>query len=201
MGNWSCSQYISPPVSPFSLLVLPLVSVFYLDPYNSSTAKALLHLWDPGLTLPTSWHIHPVFNESTLHPYRPPKFASQEKELPPPPMLVGGALEYEVETILDSRLCHGKLEYLVKWEGYPSEDNTWEPEGNLTNALPFIQEFHKKHPSAPRHLGVQLSFVSIPSPLTDVAVSPLNWWEGKFCGKNSHVDMTQKGGNVTNVTV
>ena len=42
---------------------IPLVSVFYLDPYNSSTAKALLHLWDPGLTL---------LHQLRVAPFHPP---------------------------------------------------------------------------------------------------------------------------------
>ena len=26
---------------------------------------------------------------------------------------------------------HGKVEYLIKWEGYPDSENTWEPQANL----------------------------------------------------------------------
>jgi len=39
-------------------------------------------------------------------------------------------IEYVVEAILDKRLIRGKWEYLIKWEGYSDEDNTWEPEEN-----------------------------------------------------------------------
>ena len=38
---------------------------------------------------------------------------------------------YEVETILDHRMKGIKKEYLVKWKGFSSKDNTWEPESNF----------------------------------------------------------------------
>ena len=82
------------------------------------------------LQLPPQWCIYQVFNESVLLPYHPPLFPSQKGELPPPPELVDEELEYEAEKILDSRLHRGKLQYLVKWKGYPNEENTWEPENN-----------------------------------------------------------------------
>ena len=41
--------------------------------------------------------------------------------------------EYKVEEILDSEEQElGGIKYLVKWVGYPPEDNTWEPIKNLT---------------------------------------------------------------------
>jgi len=39
--------------------------------------------------------------------------------------------EYSVEKILDKRTKGGKVEYLIKWEGYPDSENTWEPQDNL----------------------------------------------------------------------
>ncbi|BAM41601.1 uncharacterized protein TOT_030000955 [Theileria orientalis strain Shintoku] len=48
--------------------------------------------------------------------------------------------EFEVEDILDFKYVKGKPRYLIKWKGYPPEDNTWEPEENMTN----ISDFTKK---------------------------------------------------------
>ncbi|EDW13952.1 heterochromatin protein 1 [Drosophila mojavensis] len=35
-------------------------------------------------------------------------------------------MEYIVEKILDRRIHLGELEYFVKWQNFPDEDNTWE---------------------------------------------------------------------------
>lgn len=35
---------------------------------------------------------------------------------------------YEVENIVNVRIRKGKKEYEVKWKGYDSAENTWEPE-------------------------------------------------------------------------
>ena len=42
---------------------------------------------------------------------------------------------FEVEKVLKGRYKNGKLEYLVKWQIYPSSANTWEPEHNLNEVL------------------------------------------------------------------
>ena len=49
--------------------------------------------------------------------------------------------EYEVEKIIDKRYINGKLEYKIKWVGYPMSECTWEPVRNLANVKPMIKEF------------------------------------------------------------
>ncbi|XP_022084680.1 chromobox protein homolog 1-like [Acanthaster planci] len=39
--------------------------------------------------------------------------------------------EYQVEKVLGKRIKGGQVEYLLKWKGYPDDQNTWEPETNL----------------------------------------------------------------------
>lgn len=39
--------------------------------------------------------------------------------------------QYLVEEVLDKRVRGGKVEYLLKWEGYSPKYNSWEPEENL----------------------------------------------------------------------
>lgn len=48
---------------------------------------------------------------------------------------------YEVECILDRRYVSSprRVEYLVKWLGYPDEANTWEPEENLQGNMALVE--------------------------------------------------------------
>lgn len=51
-------------------------------------------------------------------------------------------LYFEVENIVDKRYnVSGLSEYLVKWKGYPSSQNTWEPKKNLKKFIKMIKEF------------------------------------------------------------
>jgi hypothetical protein len=49
--------------------------------------------------------------------------------------------EYEVEQILDDKRVSGKLYYLVKWKGYDTLENTWEPIENLTGCHQLVQQY------------------------------------------------------------
>jgi Chromo (CHRromatin Organisation MOdifier) domain len=46
----------------------------------------------------------------------------------PPPDLIDGEEEYEVEQICSHQRwgCHKTPQYLIMWKGYPESDNTWE---------------------------------------------------------------------------
>ena len=96
------------------------------------------------LKLPKSWTIYPVFNETLLRPHIGPKFPGQDIYDRPPPDLIDEQEEFDVEEILDTRIRRKRREYLVKWKGYGSEDNTWEPEKNLEHSPLAIVNFHKR---------------------------------------------------------
>lgn len=50
-----------------------------------------------------------------------------------------------VDEIIDQRIRNGKLQYFVKWQGYPDpEDNTWEPAENLSSCPTVVEAFETK---------------------------------------------------------
>ena len=106
--------------------------------------------------------IHPVVNISQVKPYK--EHLESQPTFKPGPVQVteDREIEYEVETIIDSRWKRNHLEYLVHWKGYSEEDCTWEPKGNLSNALDAIKDFHRSKPNSPRSLNMsQADFYSL----------------------------------------
>src|ERR1700677_5095486 len=103
------------------------------------------------LKLPSSMKIHPVFTRSKLRLYSPPTIPGQSIT-PQGPVIIEGEECYNIEAILNSKLTRGKLFYLVKWEGWSTEHNTWEPKSHLDGSRKFVEKFHQEHPSAPRRI-------------------------------------------------
>ncbi|KAF8747082.1 Chromo (CHRromatin Organization MOdifier) domain [Rhizoctonia solani] len=62
----------------------------------------------------------------------------------PPPVTVDGEEEYKVEGITDMENRNGKWFFRVKWKGYGSEENTWEPRENLKNAEKILKKFERE---------------------------------------------------------
>src|SRR5258708_27386691 len=63
----------------------------------------------------------------------------------PPPDLIEGEQEWEVEQILDTRRYRSQLQFLIKWKGYSGAHNSWEPEKNL-NATDLVKEYYLHNP-------------------------------------------------------
>ncbi|KIK13027.1 hypothetical protein PISMIDRAFT_18283 [Pisolithus microcarpus 441] len=104
------------------------------------------------LCLPKTLRIHPVVNVSWVKLYRGPL---EGQKVTRPGQVVGVEdrdEEFKVEYIVDSRLKHNRLEFLVHWRGYGDEDHTWEPELNLKGSPDVLRDFYKSHPLAPRKL-------------------------------------------------
>jgi len=96
------------------------------------------------LRLPPQWTIHPIFHTFLLTPYVKTNEHGANYMWPPPDMIEGEE-QYEVEAIRAHRWQNNKLRYLIKWKGYPESDNTWEPVGNI-QALLLTREYHEAHP-------------------------------------------------------
>jgi len=93
------------------------------------------------LNLPPSMKIHLVVHVSSPEPYYEDKFGREQL---PPPITVDNEEEYEVEEILDKRKHYRKIQYLVKWKGYPLSESSWEPESNI-NCPELLKEFKSKN--------------------------------------------------------
>ena len=126
------------------------------------------------LTLPEQWKIHPVFHVDLLTPYKETTFHGTNYTRPPPD-LINDEEEYEVEQILDARVRgrNRKVQYLVKWVGYPDSDNQWLDAEQLT-ADEAIKEFKKRRPHAIMHIRraetgnplIDFPLMSSPTPST-----------------------------------
>ena len=97
---------------------------------------------------PTFKERHNVFPVSMLEPYRTSTIPGRHQS-PPPPEMVQGEEEYEVEDIVDSKKRRGIIHYLVKWKGYPPEEMTWETYDTLEGALESVLRFHRRYKSKP----------------------------------------------------
>jgi hypothetical protein len=104
------------------------------------------------LELPTQWSIHPVFHIDLLTPYKEtimhgPNFTR------PAPELIDGEEEYSMEKILDSQHFgrRRRLQYLVKWEGYPDAENMWVDKDDVF-ADDKVREFKASNPDSATHI-------------------------------------------------
>ena len=85
------------------------------------------------------WSIS-VFHAALLTPYvETPQHGPSFSE--PPPEIVEGEEEYEIEAIIAHRNKGKRRQYLVKWLGYPSSENQWLPEKELLNAPDILQQY------------------------------------------------------------
>ena len=94
--------------------------------------------------LPSTWKIHDIFHASLLSSYKEteahgPNFSKL------PPDLISTEEEYEVEWIVSHHGTSGCCKYLTTWKGYPSSENTWEPESNLRHASEVLSNYKLAH--------------------------------------------------------
>ncbi|MFZ3192018.1 MAG: DDE-type integrase/transposase/recombinase, partial [Moraxellaceae bacterium] len=115
----------------------------YIGPF---TVKRVVGNNAYELDLPIQLQIHPVINISRLKVYRDGMESFPSRPLPssrPPPDVVeaDGTSLWDVESILARRGRGSRLQYLVRWKGYPLWEASWEPLRHLTSAAEAITEF------------------------------------------------------------
>lgn len=52
--------------------------------------------------------------------------------------------------LMDYIFAHAQIEYCVKWKGFPTAQNTWEPESHLTGCAHLLENFKKQSGRQPQ---------------------------------------------------
>ena len=69
-----------------------------------------------------------------------------------------GEQQYVVEKILDEMLDEtGELQYNIRWEGYDSSGDTWEPFDNIKQCTDIIATWEATKAARAKKSGIQLS--------------------------------------------
>jgi hypothetical protein len=96
------------------------------------------------LDLPATMDCHPTFGVSLLEKHKP---GHHDQPQDPPPRIEIDSHGYErfiPERILDAKFENNDYFYLIKWEGYSDEHNTWEPIRSVRH-LRIFQQFKRQH--------------------------------------------------------
>ena len=96
------------------------------------------------LQLSGTWRIHPVFHAILLSPYLETTVHGLNYTRPPPD-LIEGEEQYEVEAIQGHKRWGRGYQYLVKWVNYPMSDNTWQSAEDLKDAPEILSEYQHSH--------------------------------------------------------
>jgi hypothetical protein len=105
------------------------------------------------LELPPKWKVHPVMHVAVLKRYHSPAIAEREILTKPEPEILEGDEVWEVEEILDKRIRYNKVEYLIKWFGFDTCNNTWEKLKNLVNCEKAIAAYENSQKSKMYKVG------------------------------------------------
>ena len=122
------------------------------------------------LALPPHWKIHDIFHMSLLTPYHETRTHGPNL-LEPPPDVIDGEPEWEVEEIIGVRTFGRRREkqYRVKWKGYNAAHDSWEPASNV-HAPDLIEKFHKRQRRSNK--GTTMSDEDLPTRISLIAMNP-----------------------------
>src|SRR6266478_3624037 len=114
------------------------------------------------------WKIHNIFHVSLLTPYKETEEHGPNYHKPPPD-IIEGELEWEVEQIMGARRSgqSRQLQYQVRWTGYSDAHDTWETADDV-HAPQLAAEFWKGNQA----LAQQLAYK--PTPLNEEKANSLS---------------------------
>ena len=129
-----------------------------------------------------------MFHINLLTPYRETITHGPNYQHPPPD-LVNNEEEYEVEKILDSRLFsrRKRLQYLVKWAGYPDAENMWVNKDDVF-AEDKVREFKNSNPKSRTHIRRLQTLEDSHHPLDSPNSSNGSYFLPRTLSMTSHVD-------------
>lgn len=103
--------------------------------------KRIIKKTNVELELPTTMKIHPVFHVSLIE--KAPANTRTPIRVTEPVLDVSHEQLYEVEKILRHRTIRGQEQFLVKWEGYPHSENTWEITSSFQDCPRVLQDYRR----------------------------------------------------------
>jgi hypothetical protein len=100
------------------------------------------------LDLPKTYKIHPTVNLDRLKPYQDgrkthPDRTVRDHRPPALELVAGGDPVFEVEAILRDRGKGARVQYFVKWLGWPISSSTWQSRDDLAGAEELVAEYEK----------------------------------------------------------
>ncbi|ESK83158.1 hypothetical protein Moror_14995 [Moniliophthora roreri MCA 2997] len=96
------------------------------------------------LKLPHQWKIHPVFHAGLLKPYKETE-AHGRNFLEPPPDIIEGHEEFEIEAIIGHKPLRKPRRFLVSWKGFDSSHNEWKTKPQLEHAMDLYLDYIVKN--------------------------------------------------------
>ncbi|KAF8239252.1 hypothetical protein L208DRAFT_1238320, partial [Tricholoma matsutake] len=100
-----------------------------------------------------------LINMSSILPTSTDPFPGRHSRPRPPPTVRArqglplGVKSHTLTPTPEHPTLRGKLQYLVHWNGYGYEENSWVEESNV-NAPRLVKEFHRWHTAAPCRIQV-----------------------------------------------
>jgi hypothetical protein len=127
------------------------------------------------LEIPTRWKINPIFHAKDLVLFRENDIHGPNY-IKPPPDLVQGQEEFEVEAIVGHKPRNNPTHFLIKWKGYPTADNTWQTRKDLNNAKEILNDYLRRLTKAQErqqpHRSARIRVISTSSCLLLPSLSP-----------------------------